>query len=202
MSTFWDKMWDERFEQAGYYYGTESNDFLKENFQVFKPKGRILCLAEGEGRNAVFLAQQGFQVTAVDGSQAGMVKLHQLAKERRVTIKTVVSDLAEYDFGIEQWDGIVSIWCHLPKELLSRVMSQCVDSLKKGGSILIEAYTPKQLQYKTGGPHSVDLLNTLPEFQTYLKNLKQIHGQEIEREIIEGKGHTGLSAVVQFIGQK
>ena len=68
--------------------------------------------------------------------------------------------------------------------------------------LLIEAYTPKQLQYKTGGPHSVDLLNTLPEFQSYLKDLKQIHGQEIEREIIEGKGHTGLSAVVQFIGQK
>ena len=202
MTQYWDKMWDERFELPGYYYGTEPNDFLRENSKVFKPKGKILCLAEGEGRNAVFLAGQGFDVTAVDGSQAGMVKMRELAQERKVSVAEVVSDLADFDFGTDRWDGIVAIWCHLPKELLTRVLKNASKSLTLGGSILIEAYTPKQLEYKTGGPHSVDLLNQLHEFQRDLKGLKQIHGIELERDIYEGKGHTGRSAVVQFIARR
>jgi SAM-dependent methyltransferase len=201
MPVYWDKMWDERFKEVGYYYGTEPNDFLKANINVFKPKGNILCLAEGEGRNSVFLAQHGFRVTAVDGSQAGFVKLHQLAKERGVHVETKVSDLADFNFGEKQWDGIVSIWCHLPKELLVKVLQNSVRSLSSGGVILIEAYTPDQLKFKTGGPQSIELLNTLSEFQGDLKELDQLHGAEVEREIFEGRGHTGLSSVVQYIGK-
>lgn len=199
---YWEKMWDERFVQPGYFYGSEPNDFLKENVKIFKPGGRILCLAEGEGRNAVFLAQQGFLVTAVDGSQAGMEKMYALAKERGVNVHGIVSDLADFDFGQSVWDGIVSIWCHLPKPLLSRVMASCVDALTPGGSILIEAYSPQQLKYTTGGPRTVELLNTLIEFQSGFQSLEEVYGVEVEREIFEGRGHTGLSAVVQFIGKR
>lgn len=202
MTQYWDKMWDERFVQPGYYYGTEPNDFLKANVSCFKPGGKILCLAEGEGRNAVFLAQQGFQVTAVDGSKAGFVKMDALAKEKGVKVNSIVSDLADFKFQEKSWDGIVSIWCHLPKDLLMSVLMQSANSLTVGGSILIEAYTPKQLEFKTGGPHSVDLLNTLSEFQAGLSSLKQVHGVELEREILEGKGHTGHSAVVQYIAKR
>lgn len=196
---YWEKMWDERFVKPGYYYGTEANDFLKEMSRRFKPGGRVLCLAEGEGRNAVFLAEQGFVVTAVDGSEAGMKKMDSLAKDRGVRVEGIVCDLGEFEFGERCWDAVVMIWCHLPKPLMAQVLENSAKSLTSGGYIVIEAYTPFQLQYKTGGPHSVDLLNTLEEFDQGLKQLERVHGIEIERDIFEGQGHTGRSAVVQYL---
>ena len=107
-------MWNERYNRAEYVFGTEPNDFLKENFQKIPLGGKVLCLAEGEGRNAVFLAEQGYQVTAMDMSNVGLNKALKLAQDRGVDIITQVADLADYDFGQAQWDGIVAIWAHLP----------------------------------------------------------------------------------------
>lgn len=202
MSHFWDPRWDERFSQPGFFYGTEPNDFLRANCHVFKSGGRILCLGEGEGRNAVFLAQQGFEVTAVDGSPKGFEKLAQLAKERKVEVKTLVSDLADFQMGENQWDGIVSIWCHLPKELWEELFQKITAGLKPGGLFLLEHYTPDQLRFKTGGPPTADLMTTLSQLTTGLSSLEVVIGQEIEREIQEGKGHVGRSAVVQFLGKR
>ncbi|MBM4303104.1 MAG: class I SAM-dependent methyltransferase [Deltaproteobacteria bacterium] len=195
-------MWDERFVKPGYYYGTEANDFLKEMSLRFKPGGRVLCLAEGEGRNAVFLAEQGFVVTAVDGSEAGMKKMDSLAKDRGVRVEGIVCDLGEFEFGDRCWDAVVMIWCHLPKSLMAQVLDNSARSLTLGGYIVIEAYTPLQLQYKTGGPHAVELLNTLEEFDQGLKQLERVHGVEIERDVLEGQGHTGRSAVVQYLARR
>jgi len=199
---YWEKMWDERFVKPGYYYGTEANDFLKEMSRRFKPGGRVLCLAEGEGRNAVFLAEQGFVVTAVDGSEAGMKKMDSLAKDRGVRVEGIVCDLGEFEFGDRCWDAVVMIWCHLPKSLMAQVLDNSARSLTLGGYIVIEAYTPLQLQYKTGGPHAVELLNTLEEFDQGLKQLERVHGVEIERDVLEGQGHTGRSAVVQYLARR
>jgi len=199
---YWEKMWDERFVKPGYYYGTEANDFLKEMSLRFKPGGRVLCLAEGEGRNAVFLAEQGFVVTAVDGSEAGMKKMDSLAMDRGVRVEGIVCDLGEFEFGDRCWDAVVMIWCHLPKSLMAQVLDNSARSLTLGGYIVIEAYTPLQLQYKTGGPHAVELLNTLEEFDQGLKQLERVHGVEIERDVLEGQGHTGRSAVVQYLARR
>ncbi|MEJ2457472.1 MAG: class I SAM-dependent methyltransferase [Novosphingobium sp.] len=115
-------MWDERFSEPGYAYGTEPNDFLKERVADLK-RGRCLCLAEGQGRNAVWLAQQGFDVTAMDQSPAGLEKARELAESRGVTIATQVGDLVDFDLGEGVWDSIVSIFVHLPhaKETLRDV---------------------------------------------------------------------------------
>jgi ubiquinone/menaquinone biosynthesis C-methylase UbiE len=199
---YWEKMWDERFVKPGYYYGTEPNDFLKEMSRHLKPGGKVLCLAEGEGRNAVYLAQQGFVVTAVDGSEAGLKKMESLAQERGVRVEGIVCDLGEFEFGEGCWDAVVMIWCHLPKTLMAQVLESSARSLSPGGYITIEAYTPQQLKYKTGGPHTVDLLNTLEEFDQGLKQLERVHGMEIERDIFEGQGHTGWSAVVQYLARR
>lgn len=102
-------MWNERYSNSEFVYGTEANDFLKEQFQQIPAGGRVLCLAEGEGRNAVFLAEQGYQVTAIDLSDVGLNKALKLAGKKGVDIQTQVADLADYGFGNEQWDGIVSI---------------------------------------------------------------------------------------------
>ena len=194
--------WDEKYGAPGHYYGTEPNDFLREHHAVIPAGGRVLCLAEGEGRNAVFLAQQGFEVVAVDQSPVGLRKAQTLAAERGVTISTVVADLTDYRIAPGHWDGIVSIWCHLPKPLRADVHRRVVAGLKLGGAFLLEAYTPAQLNYGTGGPKSIDLLPTLAELRIELDGLDFVHALERERKVHEGQGHSGLSAVVDIVAVK
>lgn len=194
--------WDQRYAISDYYYGTEPNDFLKENLQLFQAKGKILCLAEGEGRNAVFLAKLGFDVTAVDISEVGLQKLSELANASNVKVKTICANLADFQIDPESWDGIISIWCHVPSALRAKLYKNCVSGLKKSGVILVEAYTPDQIPLKTGGPQDPDLMPWLRQLQEELKGLQVLEAQEIQREIHEGLGHNGLSAVVQFIGKK
>jgi len=194
--------WDEKYSAPGHYYGIEPNGFLREHHTAIPAGGRVLCLAEGEGRNAVFLAQQGYRVVAVDQSPVGLRKAQALAAERGVQIETVVADLADYRIAPGHWDGIVSIWCHLPQPLRSDVHVQVVAGLRSGGVFLLEAYTPAQLQYGTGGPKSVDLLPTLAQLRTELHGLDLVHAVECEREVREGHGHTGSSAVVDIVAVK
>lgn len=194
--------WDEKYGAPGHYYGTEPNSFLREHHAVMPAGGRVLCLAEGEGRNAVFLAQQGYQVVAVDQSPVGLRKAETLAAERGVRIETIVADLAVYRIEPGRWDGIVSIWCHLPQPLRTDVHRQVVAGLGSGGVFLLEAYTPAQLSYGTGGPKSIDLLPTLAELRIELDGLDLVHAVECEREVHEGQGHFGLSAVVDIVAIK
>lgn len=193
------EIWDSRYSVAHYAYGTSPNDFLVEVHSKLPKKGKVLCLAEGEGRNAVFLAKQGHDVTAVDFSRVGLEKALRLAKEQGVTIETVHADLAEYALGERQWDAIVSIWAHLPKPLRSVVHGNVVKGLKPGGAFVLEAYTPKQLEYKTGGPPTVELLMTLDALKQELAGLQLVIGREKVREVHEGKLHDGQSAVVQVL---
>ncbi len=196
-------MWDERYSQPGFSYGTEPNDFLVATAaRYLPPNGEVLCLAEGEGRNAVFLAGLGFHVTGVDGSSVGLTKAQALASERGLHIHTVVADLADFDLGVERWDGIVSIWCHLPSALRARVHRSVVAALRPGGALLLEAYTPKQLELKTGGPPTLDMLMTLPALREELSGLELLVGEEKLREVREGAYHAGKSAVVQVVARR
>lgn len=192
------KMWDKKYDTDVFVYGKNPNDFLAKNYKRL-PKGRILCLAEGEGRNAVFLAKQGYQVTAVDNSQIGLNKALKLAKEQDVEVEIICTDLAEYDLGESYWDGIVSIFCHLPSKIRIALFDKVSKSLKSNGVFLLEGYTPKQLSYNTGGPASVDMMFSKNILQDELSTLKFLVLEEVEREIVEGEGHNGLGAVVQCI---
>lgn len=194
-------MWDERYNTEEYAYGTEPNDFLKMNVDAI-PKGRVLSLAEGEGRNAVFLAKQGYSVTAVDSSSVGLDKAKKLAKENGVNIEFIYSDLADYEIGENQWDGIISIFCPLPTSLRKLVYKKVVRGLKPNGVFLLEAYTPKQLEYGTGGGNSVELMQSLDSLSSELRGLNFKHLLELERQVIEGIYHTGIAAVAQVIGTK
>ncbi len=194
--------WDERYAAAGYYYGTEPNDFLRENAAAIPAGGAVLCLGEGEGRNAVFLARRGYRVTALDQSAVGLEKAARLAAANGVRIETIAADLDGYRIGRERWDGIVSIWCHLPSALRAINHRQIIAGLKPQGVFLMEAYTPDQIGHGTGGPQSVDLLPTLSELRLQLAGLDLIHAMERERMVTEGSGHTGLSAVVQIIARR
>ena len=194
-------MWDERYSAKEYAYGKQPNDFLVESINKI-PKGKVLCLADGEGRNSVYLAEQGYQVTSVDASAPGMQKADQLAKQRRVEIKTIVADLSDFEIRAESWDAVVSIFCHLPPQLRQAVHKKVVSALKPGGVLILEAYTPRQLELGTGGPKLAEMTMTLANLKTELNGLKFLHAIEKDRDVIEGIYHTGSGAVVQLIAYK
>ena len=194
-------MWDQRYNAKDHVYGTQVNDFLKSMSHEL-PKGKVLCLAEGEGRNAVWLAEQGYEVTAVDSSKIGLQKADQLAEQRGVSITTLCVDLADFDIGETQWGAIVSIFCHLPAPLRRNVHQRCVKGLSSGGVFLLEAYTPLQLDYKTGGPPAAEMMMDSDSLKEECKGLEFIMLQECVREIHEGELHSGMGAVVQLVAKK
>ncbi len=191
-------MWDERYTEDGFAYGSSPNDFLVAALPRL-PRGRALCRAEGEGRNAVFLAGQGFEVTAVDQSSVGLAKATQLAQSRGVSLETQQADLRHFRIEPGSWDLVVSIWAHLPSDVRRPLHRQIVEGLRPGGALLLEAYTPSQLHLGTGGPPDPDMMMTLEGLKNELDGLQFEIGRELEREVQEGRYHNGLSAVVQVL---
>ncbi len=194
-------MWDERYSQPGFVYGDQPNEFLVSAAANIPP-GPVLCLGEGEGRNAVFLAGLGHRVVAVDQSAVGLAKARQLADSRGVVIETVQADLARFAIEPVAWAGIVSIYCHLPTAIRVPLYQAVVRGLRPGGVFLLEAYTPAQLGRDTGGPQDVDMLVSLADLSVELAGLEFSHAVETEREVREGTYHTGLAAVVQVVGHR
>jgi SAM-dependent methyltransferase len=192
------QFWDERFRADEYAYGREPNDVLRAEAHRIPP-GRVLCLAEGEGRNAVFLARLGYEVTAVDFSVEGLRKAERLAREQNVEIKTVQADLETYEPEVEAFTGIVAIFAHLPLPVRKRVHAWVPRALQPGGVFVLEAYTPQQLAFATGGPRNAALLMTLEALREELAPLTIEIGREVEREIHEGGFHGGPSATVQLV---
>lgn len=193
--------WDERYSEAGFLYGTAPNEFLAAVADRIPP-GKILSLAEGEGRNAVYLAALGYQVTGVDGSQVGLRKAQELAAERGVAITTIHADLSRFEIEPEQWDGIISFYCHLPSAIRIPLHQAAVQGLKPGGVFVLEEYSKEQLAYATGGPQELDMLMSLDELKRELAGLEFVHAVQVEREVREGSRHTGLASVVQILAIK
>ncbi len=194
-------MWDKRYSDKSYVYGTEPNDFLRDQANSL-PIGDTLCLGEGEGRNAVFLAGLGHKVMALDASATGLAKAQKLAIQRGVKIETIHADLANYELEANRWDVIVAIYCHLPPPLRMRVHGQIAQSLRPGGIFILEAFTPRQLEFKTGGPPVVEMMMDLEGLRNELTGLDFDIGQELVREVHEGTHHNGTSAVVQLVARK
>lgn len=195
-------IWDERFAGAEYRYGTEPNDFLREQAGALPTGGRVLSLGEGEGRNAVHLAGLGFAVTALDASSVGLDKARLLAARRGVTIQTLLADLDAYRFAPDHWDGIVNLYCHLPPGLRRRVNAQVVTALRPGGVLILEGFTPEQLRFHSGGPRDPAMLWRPEDLREELAGLDVPILREVVREIGEGSGHSGPGAVVQMLARK
>ena len=193
--------WNERFSATNYVYGETPNVFVAEVAPQI-PAGPVLCLAEGEGRNAVHLATLGHRVTAVDQSEVGVAKARRLAGARSVEIETVVSDLANYSIAPGTWAGIVATFAHFPPPLRRQVHRAVAAGLQTGGVFILEAYTPAQLAFGTGGPKSPELLMTLAALREELSGLDFQVARELARDVIEGGGHTGRGAVVQILARR
>ena len=191
--------WEARYGASDeYLYGTEPNDFLRRAAADLPP-GDALCLADGEGRNGVHLAEAGHRVTSVDLTEAGLAKAERLAAERGVELTTVVADLADYDLGTDRWDLIVSIFAHTPPPVRGRIHGAVAAALRPGGRLILEAYTPDQIGRGTGGPPVPELTMTLDGLRRELTGMRFDWAVETVRPVVEGPGHTGDGAVVQVI---
>jgi len=195
-------MWDQRYSEPGFAYGTEPNDFLVHSASLLRPESRILCLCEGEGRNAVYLAKSGHDVTAMDMSAVGLQKAQSLADAQGVSIETVEANVNDCAIGTNSFDAIVSIFCHLPPGLRTSVHEKICNGLSPGGILILEGFSKKQIDNNTGGPRNLDMLLDLDVLKQELAPLELAHCAEIERELHKGKDHTGLATVIQIIGTK
>lgn len=195
------QFWDERFGAEAYAYGTEPNDFLRQQ-TAHLPLGDALCLAEGEGRNAVHLASLGHRVTAQDLSPVGLQKAEKLAKSRGVAIRCACCDLQDFHPPENSTDLVVAIWMHLEPNLRAEVHRRAIRALRPGGLLLLEAYRPEQLELGTGGPPSIELLISPEQLKQELGGLELEILEATTRPINEGPYHQGMSAVVQALGRK
>jgi len=193
-------MWNERYASEEFVYGTEPNAFLAEHAGLLS--STVLSLAEGEGRNAVFMASLGLQVLGVDSSDVGLAKAQKLAALKGVSIQTEIADLTTYTPPTNSFGSVVSIFAHLPSQTRKRLYPLISQALKPGGVIIMEGYSKAQLDRNTGGPKDIDMLLTPIDIEQAFPSFEVILSREIEREVIEGAFHTGLASVVQFIGRK
>lgn len=193
--------WEQRYAEAGWAYGTEPNDFVRECADRLSP-GRVLCLGEGQGRNAVFLAERGFDVTAMDQSPMGLARANELAAERGVRITTVVADLEAFPIEPLAFTAIVSVFVHLPRPLRRAVHGRVMHGLAVGGSYVFEAYSPEQLQYQTGGPADPALHPSLEQLREELFQLEFDVARQVVRPVVEGRYHTGLASTVQLLARR
>jgi SAM-dependent methyltransferase len=201
MSEF--ERWETRFSGPEYHFGTEPNAFLKSKAHLLKRGQKALSIADGEGRNGVFLAEQGLDVLAMDFSPKALAKSQALAKARGVTIRTELGDLDTWTWPVGEFDVVAAIFfqfCAPP--LRSRVLANIKRALKPGGLLLMEGYTPKQREYKTGGPSEVENLYTRALLEEAFSDFAKIEIAEYDAEIHEGPGHGGMSALIDLVGRK
>lgn len=193
-------MWNERYAKDGFAYGTAPNDFLRAHADCLQ--GPVLSIGEGEGRNAVFLAERGLSVLGVDLSPVGLGKAHHLATQRGVRIKTLVADLAQYVPEVSAYGSVVSIFAHTSALVRKQLHQRLRAALRPGGIFLYEGYAPEQVGRGTGGPPQADFCAPLDALREEFSGFEERWGCRCERMVVEGSCHTGKGIVVQFIARK
>ncbi|HER34109.1 MAG TPA: class I SAM-dependent methyltransferase [Halothiobacillaceae bacterium] len=195
--------WEERFSAPGYLFGTEPNAFLRSQADLLQPGMAALAVADGDGRNGVWLAQRGLDVHAVDFSPTALAKARALARGRGVTIRTELADLVHWKWPAEAYDAVVAIFVQftMPDER-SRMFAGMKRALRRGGVLLLEGYRTKQLEYGTGGPRNAEQLYTRDLLEAEFGDLADLSIREYDAELDEGERHAGMSALIDLVGRK
>lgn len=206
MTDNWTDRWNERYANDEYAYGEQPNKYLEEQLKQL-PAGSILFPAEGEGRNAVFAAKQGWKVFAFDISLEGQKKAQRLAERNQVTIDYQVGEFEKLNYGAGQFDAIALIYAHFPASIKSNLHKALSKYLRKGGTIIFEAFSKKHLQYlalneKVGGPKDIDSLFSIEEIRADFADYDFIELAETEVDLNEGLYHNGLGSVIRFVARK
>ncbi len=199
--------WDERYAgQRGISFGTAPNVFLASQGSLLRKGQRALVPGDGEGRNGVWLAEQGLTVDTVDLSPVGVGNAKALAAERGVAIHAVAADLTAWAWPVAAYDLVVSIFLHFPAAIRADLHGRMSESLVPGGVMLLEGYTPAQTQHRAagsvGGPHDAEMLFTPAQLRTDFAALEMVTLEEAEVDLDEGARHRGRSAVVRMIARR
>ena len=194
--------WDSRYGEEGFAYGTDANTFLSSFADTFKSGQKVLVIGDGEGRNGVWLAEQGCDVVSVDSSKVGLDKAQNLASEKGVDIEAVCADLNDWDWPQSEFDFVVIIYVHFPPDVRALLHDKVISSLKPGGQLIMESFTPDQLNYSSGGPPVLEMLYTVDMMRNDFKLLEIQQLDECVTELNEGKYHCGEGAVVRLIAKK
>ncbi len=195
--------WEKRFSVPDYVFGTEPNEFLKAHAHLLPNSGVALSVADGEGRNGVWLAARGLDVLAVEWSPSALAKARVLAARRGVALRTLQADIVRWQWPVATFDVVVAIFIQfLTPDERRQVFAHMRDALKPGGLLLMEGYRPEQLKYKTGGPSQIENLYTRALLEAEFDSMSQLQITEHDSVRSEGAGHAGMSALIDLVGRK
>jgi len=197
---FMQEMWNNKFSRDGFLYGEEVNSFIKENSHLLEKNTTVLCLGEGEGRNAIFLAKKGLHVEALDASDIGLKKLHKKALAEDIAV-TIRHTLLENWQPAKKYDAIISTFTHLERNEQKEMFIKSIDALKENGYFIAEFFSVDQINFLSGGPKDINLLYQLDDLYKLFATLPcTIH--KLSHEIVtlkEGTGHNGEASVIRII---
>ena len=198
------QFWNERFNKEEFIFGKEPNQYLLEKAsQYLKPNQRVLSIADGEGRNGVWLAKQGMQVVAFDASDVALAKAKQFATDNQVAVEYTFSDTDSFTWHTNTYDAVIGIFIQFADPAMrKRIFQKTYQALKLGGIFILQGYTPKQLEYKTGGPSLIEHLYTEELIRDLVQDFNILELQSYERELSEGPRHIGISALLGLVAQK
>ena len=194
--------WNKRFSIEDYLFGADPAQALVKLEHYLIPQGDTLVIADGEGRNSVYLASKGFKVTATDASTVANIKAKALAASQNVEVNYQVEDFFDIDWSAEQYDNIVGIFFQfIPPDKIKQVLTALRTAIKKGGTLLIHGYTPQQIELATGGPKDVSLMYTKELFEDVFESVEILVNKEYQMQLSEGSGHKGQSALIDFVAK-
>ena len=194
--------WDKRYSTEDYLFGTKPAQALVKLEKHLVPKGETLVIADGEGRNSVYLASKGFKVTATDYSKVAVKKAKALAKSQNVQVNYRIEDFYDIDWSEKQYENVVGIcFQFVPAERIREVLRGLRAATKKGGTLLVHGYTPEQINFATGGPKDIAQMYTKETFENALNDVEIIVNHEYRMHISEGLGHNGMSALIDFVAK-
>lgn len=195
--------WNQRFNSETYLFGTQANQWLQSQQHLLTAGQRALCVADGEGRNSVWLARLGLEVDAFDISEIGVNKARALAQQHQVSVRYSISDCEQFAWPSAAYDVMVAIFVQFATpEMRRRLFGHMRDSLKPGGLLLLQGYTPKQIDYKTGGPGILSHLYTEPLLREELTGFELLQVDDYEADLHEGSGHAGMSALIGVVARR
>ena len=195
-------MWDERFAKAEPVYGEEPNAYLRLQAARVAPGARVLVPGDGYGRNGVWLAKQGYDVHTVDVSPVGVERARAAAAKAGVTMRIEQADAAAWSWPVGKYDAAFSIFFHMPSAMREEVHAKMLAALRPGGLLVLQAFSPGQLKFTSGGPKQVELLYTAEQLEKDFAGSEIVELQEAVVELEEGRMHSGTGAVVQGVFRK
>ena len=195
--------WNKRFAGDGFIFGREPNEYLRSQAGLLRPGMRALCVADGEGRNSVWLARQGLDVDAFDIAELGVAKARRFAAQAGVTVNYRVADCDQWDWPQEAYDLVAAIFIQFADpELRERLFARMIAALKPGGLLVLQGYTPRQLEYKTGGPPILSHLYSEDMLRTAFAAMDLVSLRFYEADLEDGTQHHGRSALVGLVARK